>query len=357
MTGKDNIRKEDIGKIYRAISDEVSKEIFCSRFLYSMTEDVSRIEWMAEEFQRSSESDSRWIALKDRILDLEGKAWIFGAGAYGKALYEKTGGAEFWKGFLDNCSETDTCMGSPVIRPKTFVENYLGEKVVLPSKSLLFEMRKQLLDMGLSEESIIDGTAWYDATEGRQYFDLQYLTYGENEVFVDGGSCDGMSSARFIEQCGKKYKKIYCFEPDKRNIERIEHNFRSRNIGNYEIIDKGLWDKEQELSFVANGTADSHIAESEEINAEKVKVVSLDKILCGESVSFIKMDIEGAEKNALKGARSTIIKYKPKLAVCVYHKPEDIWELPLLILDMREDYKLYFRHYSLGSTETVLYAL
>lgn len=118
-----------------------------------------------------------------------------------------------------------------------------------------------------------------------------------------------------------------------------------------------MWDESKELSFAANGTANSHIAESEENNMVKVKVISLDEMLGGRPVSFIKMDIEGAEYKALAGARNTIVKNKPKLAICVYHKAEDIWELPGLILEMRPDYKLYFRHYSDNSTETILYAL
>ncbi len=351
------VGQKEIKRIYQAIADDMSKDIFCSRFLYSMTGDASHIEWMAEEFMRTSESDAGWAALKEQISGLEGKAWIFGAGAYGKTLYEKTGGAKAWKGFVDNWPKNDAYMGSPVLKPQDFMNIYSGEKIVLPSKSLLYEMRRQLLELGISEENIIDGTAWYDATEGRQYFDLPYLTYGENEVFVDGGSCDGTSAVRFAQQCGKRYKKILCFEPDRRNIERVRQNLLSRDIGDFEIIGKGLWDREQELSFVANGTADSHIAAGGEENAVKIEVTSLDEVLYGSEASFIKMDIEGAEKNALKGARNTIVKYKPKLAVCVYHKPEDIWELPRLILEMREDYRLYLRHYSAGDTETVLYAV
>ena len=69
------------------------------------------------------------------------------------------------------------------------------------------------------------------------------------------------------------------------------------------------------------------------------------------------MDIEGAEYQAILGAKKIIDKYKPKLAICVYHKPEDIWELPWLIHKINQEYKFYLRHYSFGDVETVLYAL
>ncbi len=69
------------------------------------------------------------------------------------------------------------------------------------------------------------------------------------------------------------------------------------------------------------------------------------------------MDIEGSELKALEGATETIRKYKPKLAICVYHKPEDIIEIPKKILELNPNYKLWLRHYSYVDTETVLYAI
>ena len=74
-------------------------------------------------------------------------------------------------------------------------------------------------------------------------------------------------------------------------------------------------------------------------------------------VTFLKMDIEGSELAALRGAERIIREQRPKLAICVYHKPEDMWEIPGFILNCHPDYKLYLRHYSISYTETVLYAV
>ena len=68
------------------------------------------------------------------------------------------------------------------------------------------------------------------------------------------------------------------------------------------------------------------------------------------------MDIEGAEQNALEGAKDIILRNKPKLAICLYHKPEDLWEIPLYIHSLVPEYKIYIRHHSHTNEETVMYA-
>ena len=83
----------------------------------------------------------------------------------------------------------------------------------------------------------------------------------------------------------------------------------------------------------------------------------IDEIVGEDKVSFIKMDIEGAELKALEGAKETILKWYPRLAICIYHKYEDIYEIGDYILSLNPNYKLYIRHYSTCMWETVLYAV
>lgn len=89
----------------------------------------------------------------------------------------------------------------------------------------------------------------------------------------------------------------------------------------------------------------------------KIPVTSLDYSLEGRKVTYIKKDIEGSELEALKGAKRIIKEQHPKLAICVYHKLEDIWTLPELILRYHPDYKLYVRHYLTDILDTVLYVV
>ena len=86
-------------------------------------------------------------------------------------------------------------------------------------------------------------------------------------------------------------------------------------------------------------------------------VDTIEHILGDVRPTFIKMDIEGSELRALKGAEQSIHKYRPKLAISIYHRPEDIFTLPDLLLSYHPDYKFYLRHYSLGYFDTVLYAI
>ena len=98
------------------------------------------------------------------------------------------------------------------------------------------------------------------------------------------------------------------------------------------------------------------VVDSEKDATAVLEVVALDDVI-DDSVTFIKMDIEGSELKALEGAKGLIKKYKPKLAISVYHKPEDIVELPLYIKTLIPEYKLYLRHYSNFYRETILYAI
>lgn len=107
------------------------------------------------------------------------------------------------------------------------------------------------------------------------------------------------------------------------------------------------------MNFQTTGEGSAKVASE---GNDRIEVVSLDSYI-KEKVTFIKMDIEGAELEALKGCQNTIKKYRPKLAISVYHKKEDIIEIPGYIMSLVPDYHFYLRHYSSGFAETVLYAL
>lgn len=188
----------------------------------------------------------------------------------------------------------------------------------------------------------------------RQYFDPEIITLQPEEIFVDGGMYTGDTALSFFQFSNDRYRHYYGFEPDERNFQTAEENLQRRV--NLTLVKKGLWDQKARLAFSGNLASGSRLGEGEEGNF--VEVTALDTFFQGREVpTFIKMDIEGAEKKALIGAKELIRSHKPKLAICAYHKVEDIYTLPELIKTFRDDYRFYLRHYSDTIYETVLYAV
>lgn len=128
-----------------------------------------------------------------------------------------------------------------------------------------------------------------------------------------------------------------------------------KQIDRITLIPKGLWSQEQKIGF--NSDRNLALSKITENGENTIETVSLDDFLKGDRASFIKMDIEGAELDALRGAEQTIKTFKPRLAVSVYHKVNDFIDIPEYLLSLVPEYKFYIRHYSVYKYETVLYAL
>lgn len=186
------------------------------------------------------------------------------------------------------------------------------------------------------------------------YFPAQ-IKLSDHEVFIDGGLYTGDTTEEFIKRTNGSYSKIYGFDIDENNLIYARKNLEK--MKNVEIISKGLWRKKDFLNAELGIMAGSNIKE----NAENVvELVSLDELFIEKPVdeypSFIKLDIEGSEKEALLGASKIISSVKPKLAICVYHKPEDIFVLSQLIKKLNPDYKIFLKKYSPYIWDTVMYA-
>jgi FkbM family methyltransferase len=192
------------------------------------------------------------------------------------------------------------------------------------------------------------------ASNGWQYFDL--FQPESKEIFIDAGSYNGNTSLQFIKWCRGDYEKIYAFEPDKLCRSRCIDTFSKNKVENIEFVEKGTFNKTGQMSFLQSGMSFSKITDSEE-GKDSIAVTTIDEVLNGERASFIKMDVEGAELESLEGAKKTIEKYHPRLAISLYHKPEDVITLPLYILDISKDYKFFIRHYTASLNETILYAV
>ena len=185
-----------------------------------------------------------------------------------------------------------------------------------------------------------------------QYFPKDIIKFNDNEVFIDVGSYDGRVAKEFIQKVNGKYKLIVSLEPDKKNYNRVIK--RLKNIPNNIIINKGAYSKNTKVTFSNDGTYVSKITNEGNYKIDTIKIDSIKE--CSDA-SYIKMDIEGAEMEALKGAEKIIKRNKPKLAICIYHSDEDMINIIPYIHNLVLEYKLYIRHHKFSSSETVLYAI
>lgn len=188
-----------------------------------------------------------------------------------------------------------------------------------------------------------------------QYFPNDIVTIPENCAYVDCGAYSGDTVARFVDTCGKKgvaYSAIYAFEPNPEMFLLLEKN--TKDYANCVGINKGVWNK-QATMMLKQSSGSSMICSDGETS---IGLDSLDAVLANAQVDFIKMDIEGAELPALQGAETIIKKSAPLLAVCVYHRHDDIVAIPTWIKKTAPEYRLYLRAHAKPMTrELVLYAM
>lgn len=216
-------------------------------------------------------------------------------------------------------------------------------KTILADEKSMF-----LVDAILEKRQALD-LDYSDIHEPNQYFVEEITERNPHAVFVDGGAFLGETVDEFIEFQQNEFNKVYSFEMDEANYRKID---TSKYDDRVEFLNYGLWSETTECRYDSDTTS-SALGDSGELVA---KCMPIDKVCAQDKVTFIKMDIEGAEVEALKGAQQTIIKNKPQLAICVYHKPNDIYEIPFLLKDWVPEYKFYIRHHSVTFVETVLYA-
>ena len=180
-----------------------------------------------------------------------------------------------------------------------------------------------------------------------QYFD-PCVELKRGEVFVDGGGYDGITSLRFAARC-PEHRCIEFFEPMADSMGLSQKNLIHLNTVRFH--QEALYCRNGELHFDSSAGDASHIASA---GIEVVKAVRLDDAV-QEPISFMKLDIEGAECDAISGAERHICQERPKLAVCVYHDQAHFWQVPSLILKFCNDYRVYLRHYTQGINETIMY--
>lgn len=187
-----------------------------------------------------------------------------------------------------------------------------------------------------------------------QYFPENLTVWDGLNTFIDVGTYDGQN----IIDAAKKFgvlSKVIAFEPDQSNLKKIKQFINWPAVASEAIIYPcGVWSETCVLSFYSGGGESSAVSEQGDL---AVPVVSLDDVLQGVVPGFIKMDVEGAEIEALNGAKNLIFNHKPSLAISIYHTPKHLFEIPLLLNSWDLGYKFYIRFHGHNLFDTVLYCV
>ncbi len=344
------------------LADEHSRTILAARLQMNHTHDPMCMMDLVDQGLVQLKEPFSWQRLLDQLAALAPSCQlvIYGAGGEGDALrwiVQSQLGVQVHS-FCDRNSALSATKDLPVEHPLEVVAAYHQGRPVrflLGSEMYADQMRTLLLAHGVSPEHILGGSADLSV----QYLEPGLVHLRADEVVVDAGALELETTQAFAEVMQRHYGpehrgQFYAFEPDPANLARAHQLVQAGRRPACTLVPLGLWSHQTRLGFLATSNGSSTIAAQA---ADSIEVTDLDSWLQGRAVSFIKMDIEGAEYEALWGARSTITTHRPSLAISVYHRPEDVVIIPELITSLVPDYTLYLRHYSIYPAETVLYAL
>jgi FkbM family methyltransferase len=214
----------------------------------------------------------------------------------------------------------------------------------------------------------VEGRSHFVKTAIRQvYFNSQYEIPGIAEAdkgdnVIDAGAFYGDTALYFSSAVGSG-GTVYAFEPNKNIAGALARNIQKNNRSNIIVVEKGVSDRAASVKLINDGAA-SRIADdssgknsSDILDIETITIDEFADQISPKQINFIKLDVEEHERLALAGAQNVIKKYKPKLAISIYHTNSDVFELPLLIHDLNPGYAFYVRHTSHNWHDTVLFCV
>lgn len=337
---------------YDSLSDDLSRKVFQAR----MNLDLGIWDGYMKLIECSGlmkpdviQSEYKWVK---EFAETQKPLYIYGAGDFGGRAYKMLSREHLnIVGFFDrNYQSIKVKCGLPVLEPPTsdgMEDYYIFISPALPVK----QIRQDLESKGIKDRHILNSHNCIVDIE-HQYFD--FLNYfDENGLFVDAGCFDCETSILFADYCKRRYKKIVAFEPDENNYKACLENAKKHRLDNIQFYQMGLWNQSEVKKFGALGNSCSFVTDEGE---QTIHLASLDEIVRDEKVSFIKMDIEGSELQALQGAERTIKRDKPLCAISAYHKAGDQIALIHYLKQLVPEYRFALRHYSCIAVETLLYA-
>lgn len=227
---------------------------------------------------------------------------------------------------------------------------------------LIDEDSKTLLRSRIKSFLSGDASSYFSIpVDKKQYFSPAIINADSIQCFFDCGAFTGDTIINFYKETKGRYSQIVAFEPSNCNYLRLKEFIESSKtfFHNVKLVNSGVGEDNSRLSFIDDGSG-SHVLDalpSSDRN-EKIEDILIEKIdnYIDYAPSYIKMDVEGFELAALRGAKETIRRYQPCLAICLYHKPEDVFEIYKYILSLVPSYRFKLRKHMDYFLEFVLYA-
>lgn len=231
-------------------------------------------------------------------------------------------------------------------------------KLILKAYSTIFRAPEYWLQKAASEECAVfhfttqNGYKVY-GTEN-PYFLLDIFSFSKDTVLLDGGAYIGDTIELLARVTSGAFRYVYAFEPNPHTYSKLVETCK-KYPGMVDPIFAGLDDHDGVMPFVYEDSG----SKIDKDGNEEIRVIDAGAFLNGLNElkpNFIKLDIEGRESEVLSSMKDYIQREKPDMAVSIYHKLEDLWNLPLLLHEIYPEYKLYIRHQSNYYTETICYA-
>lgn len=224
--------------------------------------------------------------------------------------------------------------------------------------SITSEAFKNVLERNKSEIEDMKPVSHFAVDHEMMFLDPAIISFKTDEVFCDCGALEMATSLEFAFRVQDRFHKIYAFEPDpvcsqmcRDNLQMFAPEVRDRVF----LYDVGLDEINGTRSFEHSKIpGNSKISENGE---ERIRVKKLDNLPECEDITFLKIHTEGTELSVIKGAAERIKKNRPTIAVSLYHNLKELINVPLLLHGLVPEYRFFMRHYSLGTSESVLYAV
>lgn len=242
---------------------------------------------------------------------------------------------------------------------------YLGEDV-----TVLFDNRERIVSVynlladNQSKECYLELLNFYISADFVRFtvlpFDEHYFAYDlyrkiDNEVYVDCGAYNGDTIDIFLKNQGGLFRRYLAIEADSVNYKKIVEKVESQGIERIDVLQRYIADRKKEINFISKGTSYSKGENSS--SGETIETVTIDELAYQYKPTFLKVNIEGADVDAIKGAQRVISEFAPIIAVQGHHKVEHLWEIVEVIQGFnKKDYHFFLRNYG-GISEYTFYAI